>query len=461
MHSSPRPPNIILINCDDLGYGDLGCYGSTCHHTPAIDQLAREGMRFTHFSMAASVCTPSRGAMLTGCYPSRIGLAAFDWDAPVLLPGASTGLNPDEETIASLLQQQGYATKLVGKWHLGDQPEFLPTKHGFDEYFGLPYSNDMGVQPYPGWRGAKYPPLPVMRDSGVIEEQPDQSQLTARYVDECRDFIRRKADQPFFLYFAHMYVHVPLYVPEAFLDRSQNGRYGAAVECIDWATAELMKELKALGLDDNTLVIFTSDNGSLGDGIASNGELRGSKYSPWEGGFRVPCIMRWPGKIADGATYDGLANAMDFLPTLASIAGANRQREKPIDGHDLSETILRQAPTPREDFAYYKGDTLVALRSGDWKLHVHHDDGPVSQLYHLRDDPGETNDVVAKHPNIVEALQRQVEDYRTRLGDRATSSIGSECREPGRVNEPCELTIFDPSHPYFAPEYDLPNTNDC
>jgi len=457
---SERPPNIILINCDDLGYGDVGCYGSTIHRTPAIDQLAREGMRFTHFSMAASVCTPSRAAMLTGCYPPRVGLANFDWDAPVLLPGASTGLNPDEESIATLLKKQGYATKLVGKWHLGDQPEFFPSKHGFDEYFGLPYSNDMGVQPYPGWRGAKYPPLPVMDGEKVVEEQPDQAHLTARYVDDCKDFMRRKAGEPIFLYFSHMYVHVPLYVPDEFLERSQNGRYGAAVECIDWATAELMNELQALGLDENTLVIFTSDNGGHGDGVASNGELRGAKHSPWEGGFRVPLIMRWPGKIPAASMCPGLANAMDFLPTLATIADAERQTERPIDGHDLSDTLFRKADSPREDLAYYFYDRLVAVRSGDWKLHVWRDGEAIVELYHLRNDEGETTDVAATNPEVVEALQRKAQDYRERLGDRATGTVGCECREPGRVTEPCELTTFDPTHPYFATEYDLPNTTD-
>lgn len=456
--TSKRPPNIILINCDDLGYGDLACYGSTKHRTPAIDQLAREGMRFTHFSMAASVCTPSRAAMLTGCYPPRVGLAWFDWDAPVLLPGASTGLSTEEETIPKLLKKQGYSTKLVGKWHLGDQPEFFPTRHGFDEYYGLPYSNDMGVQPYPGWRGAKYPPLPVMQGDQVIEQQPDQAQLTARYVEECKDFIRRKAEQPFFLYFSHMYVHVPLYVPEDFLARSQNGRYGAAVECIDWATAELMNELKRLGLDENTLVIFTSDNGGHGDGIASNGHLRGAKHSPWEGGFRVPCIIRWPGKIPAGVTCPDLANSMDLLPTLAKIAGAEPQTERPIDGHDISGVLFENSSSSREEFAYYFYNRLVALRSGDWKLHVWRDGQPVCELYHLREDEGEARNVAEAHPDVVKTLQHKVEIYRKALGDGAP---GNECREPGRVGEARELTSFDPTHPYFAPEYDLPNTNDC
>lgn len=458
--SAPHTPNIILINCDDLGYGDLGCYGSTLNRTPAIDQLAREGMRFTHFSMASSVCTPSRGAMLTGCYPPRIGFAHFEDDAPVLLPGHATGLSEQEETLAAVLKRQGYATKLVGKWHLGDQPEFFPTRRGFDEYFGLPYSNDMGRQPYPGWRGASYPPLPLMKQDAVVEEQPDQAQLTARYVDECLEFIRKNAEQPFFLYFAHMYVHVPLYVPEDFLARSQNGRYGAAVECIDWAMDQLVRELARLGLDDNTLIIFTSDNGSLGNGGASNGELRGTKYSPWEGGWRVPCIMRWPGKIPVNSTCPGLLNAMDFLPTIAAITGAELQQELPIDGLDFSTALFNGEATPREDFAYYIGGRLVALRSGDWKLHVCHD-APVAQLYHLREDPGETTDVASAHPDVVQTLQRKVNAVRASLGDDVTGVVGADCREPGRVAEPCPLSVYDPSHPYFAPEYDLPNTNVC
>ncbi|MCA1810294.1 MAG: sulfatase-like hydrolase/transferase, partial [Lentisphaerae bacterium] len=301
-------PNIVLINCDDLGYGDLGCYGSTMHDTPALDRMAREGVRFTDFYMPAAVCSPSRGAMMTGCYPPRIGFGWFDnrW---VLLPGHAVGLNPREITFAKLLQQAGYTTKLVGKWHCGDQPPFLPTRHGFDEYFGLPYSNDMGM----GVRAndpPTRPPLPLMRNEDVVQEQPDQASLTERYVQESVEFLRANRHRPFFLYLAHMYVHTPLFVPEVFMRQSRNRRYGAAVASIDWAAGALLHELERLGLDKNTLVIFTSDNGSTR--LNSNGGLRGWKGTTWEGGLRVPCIMRWPEKIPAGGECRALTTAMDF-----------------------------------------------------------------------------------------------------------------------------------------------------
>ena len=254
-------PNIILINCDDLGYGDLGCYGSQINQSPYLDQMAAEGIRFTDFYMASPVCSPSRGAMLTGCYPPRIGFAEFDGNW-VLFPGDALGLNPEENTIASLLKKQEYATKIVGKWHCGDQKEFLPTRHGFDSYYGIPYSNDMGIQS----EKDTHPPLPLLLDEQVIQAQPDQASVTERYVEESVRFIRTNREQPFFLYFAHMYVHLPIYPPDRFIRESNNGRYGAAVQAIDWSVGVLLHELKQLGLDQNTLVIFTSDNGSRARG---------------------------------------------------------------------------------------------------------------------------------------------------------------------------------------------------
>jgi len=282
-------PNIILINCDDLGYGDLGCYGSPINTTPHLDQMATEGVRLTDFYMAAPLCSPSRGAMMTGCYPCRIGFGSFDGRA-VLFPGMAVGLDPSERTVARILKDQGYATMLVGKWHCGDQPEFLPTRHGFDHYFGIPYSNDMGRQRTfdPG----RWPPLPLMRDEQVIQAQFEQESLTERYADEAVQFLRNNAEKPFFLYLAHMHVHRPVLVSPRFAGHA-NGRYGGAVEAIDWVTGVLMYELRQLGLDENTLVVFTSDNGSRGDLGGSNAPLRGRKGQTWEGGQRVCCIARW------------------------------------------------------------------------------------------------------------------------------------------------------------------------
>ena len=335
-------PNIILINCDDLGYGDIGCYGSELNRTPFLDRMAAEGIRFTDFYMASSICTPSRGAMMTGCYPPRIGFGSFDGRG-VLWPGQAYGLGPQEVTIAQLLKQAGYATKLVGKWHCGDQKEFLPTRFGFDSYYGLPFSNDMARIDM-GRPGEQYdnPPLPLVRDEEVIQEQPDQRALTERYVEESVRFIRENRDRPFFLYFAHMYVHRPRYVPKHSLSESQNGAYGAAVEQIDWSAGVLFDELKRLGLDEDTLVIFTSDNGASitnMDKGGSNGPLRGGKGTTWEGGQRLPCIMRWPERIPAGAVCTEIATAMDFLSDVrrprrhsdSTRQDCRRQRYKTVD----------------------------------------------------------------------------------------------------------------------------------
>ena len=302
--------------------------------------MAAEGMRFTDFYMASPLCSPSRGAMMTGCYPRRIGFGTFE-GLGVLFPGQGVGLNPDEITIAEILKGQGYATKIVGKWHCGDQPEFLPTRHGFDSYYGLPYSNDMGIQASNLFR--PMPPLPLLRDEEVIEEQPDQASLTERYVEESVRFIREHRDRPFFLYFAHMHVHLPHYVAWRFLKTAINGPYGAAVECIDWSVGVLMHELKRLGLDERTLVIFTSDNGSRGDRGGSNQPLKGGKFNTWEGGLRVPCIMRWPGTIPAGTVSSEIVTSMDFLPTLARLAGAEPPADRIIDGKDVAALMTGEA----------------------------------------------------------------------------------------------------------------------
>lgn len=475
-------PNVVLINCDDLGYGDLGCYGSPLNKTPALDRLADEGLRFDSFYMASPVCSPSRGALLTGCYPPRFGFGQFD-GMSVLFPGQRVGLPPSEISLGRLLSSAGYRTQMIGKWHCGDQPEFLPTNHGFDHYFGLPYSNDMGRQvpgalPFdPG-----YPPLPLLLDDDVIEQQPDQASLTGRYVAEAVRFMRDAADAPFFLYLAHMYVHLPIYVPERFARQSANGAYGAAVEAIDWATAVILRELDLLGLADDTIVIFTSDNGSLAQDGGSNLPLRGAKGTTWEGGLRVPCIVRWPGRIAPGRVSDEIATSMDLFPTLAALCGAELPSDRTIDGRDISDLWFDPAATsPHEAFFYYWQNDLEAVRAGQWKLRfwdrrpITGDDyarafeegrrtdpadfrTPVRELYDLVVDPGETTDVYASaDPAVIAELDRHAEWARTSLGDASTGRVGNDVRPIGRVDHARPLTTFDPDHPYYMAEYDLPH----
>ncbi len=441
-------PNIILINCDDLGYGDLGCFGSERNDTPCLDNLAGEGVRFSDFYMASPVCSASRAGMLTGCYSQRIGFA----DCQVLFPGQAQGLNPGEITIATQLKRVGYDTKIVGKWHCGDQKEFLPTNHGFDEYFGIPFSNDMGRQA----GRPQSPPLPLLRNDEVIQQQPDQRGITERYVDESLQFMRRERKNPFFLYLAHMYVHVPLFIPKQFLDLSRNGAYGGAVACIDWAMGMIEAELSRLGIKNETLIIFTSDNGSRArDEGGSNAPLRGHKAETWEGGQRVPCIIRWPGRIAAGSTCDGIATSMDLFATLSEIAGIPLPADRRLDSISLVETLLEGAPTRRRVFAYYRGPNLEALRKGDWKLHYFRDDEPLSELYNLREDVSESHNVYEKHPEIVAEIDLEAEKFRQAFGDRRLDRVGTEIREAGVCKNPEPLTVYDENHPYMIASYDL------
>ncbi len=443
-------PNIILINCDDLGYGDLGCYGSKVNVTPAIDRMASEGMRLTDFYMASPVCTPSRGGMLTGCYPPRIGFGEFDgqW---VLFPGQGIGLHPDEITIATLLKTSGYRTMLIGKWHCGDQRDFLPTRHGFDQYYGLPYSNDMGRQ---AGRPDTMPPLPLLRDEEVLEEQPDQRSLTERYVEQAVRFLRDRRKDPFFLYFAHMHVHLPHYAPERFERESRNGEYGAAVACVDWATGVLLDELKQLGLDEDTLVIFTSDNGSRGDRGGSNAPLRGTKGTTWEGGQRVPCIFRWPGRIPAGSVENGIVSSLDFYPTFAHLGHADLPADRITDGLDLLPMLTERAPSPRTSFYYYMRNSLEAVREGKWKLHVQKDRAGMTALYDLEQDMGETTDLSGDHRDVVSRLEVLLAACREDLGDDTQGVTGRNIRPAGRVDHPEPLTHYDPEHPYIMAMYD-------
>jgi len=463
-------PNIVLINCDDLGYGDLGCYGSKKNDTLAIDKLAKEGMKFTDFYAASPVCSPSRGALMTGCYPPRIGFGAFNGEW-VLFPGDDVGLNPDEKSLASILKDAGYSTMHVGKWHCGDQPEFLPTRHGFDDYYGLPYSNDMA----PMEARPTMPPLPLISGEEVIQEQPDQCSLTERYVEKSLEFIKKNKDKPFFLYFAHMHVHLPLYAPAHFIKASRNGDYGACVAAIDWATAALVYALKKYGVYENTLIIFTSDNGSRNDFGESNGPVRGTKATTWEGGQRVPFIVHWKSRILPGVSNE-IVSAIDLYPTLAKIAGAKMPTDRKIDGVDVSDLLLGKTDkSPRDTFFYYMCNNLEAVRVGDWKLHISRRPGAgkpsihegtglslppinnnieVKELYNLREDIGETNNVYDIHPEVVARLMEKIEACREDLGDAFTGTKPKNVREIGRVENAKPLTFYDENHPYIIALYD-------
>lgn len=452
-----KRPNILLINCDDLGFGDLGCYGSSRNRTPALDRLADEGVRFTDFYMVSAVCTPSRAGMMTGCYPQRIGMNR------VLFPADNEGLHPKEATMASMLKKQNYATGLVGKWHLGDQPDFLPTRFGFDRYFGLPYSNDMGRQT---GDSVEKTPLPLMDGDRVVEAQPEQAGLTARYVDWAKDFIResKEAGQPFFLYFAHMYVHLPLYVPDRFLRESSNGHYGAAVACIDWAWQQLDTYLDALGLQDDTIVLFTSDNGSRGGGDGgSNEPLRGGKFTTWEGGFRLPLIARWHGKFPAGATCSGMLASMDLLPTMAAWSGTEPEYPRgPIDGESFAHLFeAPEASGGRETFAYFSEGNLAALRVGPWKRHYSRRTGwkqpfeKVDELYNLELDVGEQSNQFETESEKVMQMDALAEALRSQLGDIVTDTVGRDVRSCGLCEHPEPLLRVGHDCPLIVAEYDL------
>lgn len=450
-------PNIILINADDLGYGDLGCYGSTLNQTPHLNRLAAEGLRLTDFYQASPICSPSRGAMMTGCYPPRIGFHDFGGHS-VLFPGQPYGLDPSEITIARLLKNTGYATACVGKWHCGDQPSFLPCQHGFDSYFGLPYSNDMGRQSRANGKVSPYPPLPLMRNGEVIQQQPDQDALTERYVAESQAFIRAQAGHPFFLYLAHFHVHLPHYVSAPFLKQSRNGPYGAAVAAIDWSVGAIRQTLSELGIAENTLILFTSDNGSRARGEGgSNGPLRGHKTQTWEGGMRLPAILHWPAGITAGQVRSDVCSSLDLLPTFCHLAGTHPPTDRVIDGRNIA-ALLHGEDLPEQPFFYYVQHRLEAVRCGRWKRHVYKGDQPHDALYDLEQDPGETTNVAQHQPQVVAELDSLLAACRRDLGDSVTTTSGNGCRSLGEVNNPQPLTCYDPAHPYIVALYDLPES---
>ena len=447
-------PNIIIILTDDQGYGDLASYGNTALRTPNTDRMAAEGMRFTDFYMAAGVCTPSRAALLTGSYPKRIGLGHR-----VIFPYSTTGLNPDEITIADLLKERGYATGIFGKWHLGHHPPFLPTRQGFDYYFGIPYSNDMAHLIYRHADEFLVGPLPLIRNEEVIETDPDQRYLTHRCTEEAINFITAHRDEPFFVYLPHAMPHVPIASSYFFEGKSEYGLYGDVIEEIDWSVGRILEHLETLGLDNNTIVVFTSDNGAQvweGEGgwvwtadrigkptmadinyqSGTNRPLRGSKNSTWEGGMRVPFIVRWPAKIPAGRVSGELTTAMDLLPTIARITGAKLPDDRIIDGHDIWPILSgdENAKSPYEAFYYYRDDRLQAVRSGKWKLHVFRPETGTTQiLYDLEADVGETSDVSGKYPEVVSRLEALAEKAREDMGDAATGRSGNNLRSVGEL----------------------------
>jgi len=454
-----RLPNFVVIFTDDQGYADVGCFGAKGFETPNIDRMAEEGIRFTSFYVSQAVCSASRVSLLTACYPNRVSIFG------ALNPQAKVGLHSDEETIAEVLKKKGYAAGTFGKWHLGNHREFLPLQHGFDEYLGLPYSNDMWPIGYDGklapkeHNKAKHPFLPLMDGNDKVAELrtiEDQNMLTTRYTERAVQFIEKNKDRPFFLYVPHSMPHVPLGVSEKFRGKSQQGMYGDVMMEIDWSVGEILKTLERFGLDQNTMVVFTTDNGpwmNFGNHAGSALPLREGKGTSWEGGVRVPCIMRWPGHIPPGIVCDKIATTMDLLPTFAAISEAPLPEHK-IDGINILPLLKEKSEAnPRNHLFYYYGRQLQCVREGKWKLHFPHGyrsyqgvtpgmdglNGPYArgetgiELYDLENDVSEKHDVADKYPEVVKRLQALGEKAREELGDG--KRIGKGVRPPGRLKD--------------------------
>lgn len=454
---SANRPNIVLVFTDDLGYADVGCYGAKGFETPILDHMASQGMRFTDFYVSQAVCSASRASLLTGCYSERVSIQG------ALGPWAEIGLNPEEETIARMLKRQGYATAIFGKWHLGHHKEFLPLSHGFDEYFGLPYSNDMWPFGYDGKppadrRKAGYPSLPLIdgyEKVGEIRNLQDQASLTTRYTERAVRFIEKNKNRPFFLYLPHSMPHTPIAASTKFRGKSERGLYGDVIMEIDWSVGEIVKTLRTHGLESDTLMIFTSDNGpwlNFGDYGGSALPLREGKGTMFEGGCRVPCIMQWPGHIPAGIECHETAATIDILPTIAAVTGAPLP-QKPIDGVNILPLLEGEANAkPRDHYFFYYDRQLRAVRRGEWKLFFPHTSrsylgvkpgkdgqpGPYAQvnvgleLYDLKNDLSETRNVAERHPEIVTELQQLAETAREELGDALTGRKGKGVRLPGR-----------------------------
>jgi len=451
--AEPRP-NIVVILCDNLGNGDIGCfYPATKHRTPNLDRMAAEGRKFTSFYSASGVCTPSRAALMTGCYPRRVGLHISAIGHAVLQPVATRGINPKEETLAELLKRAGYVTTCIGKWHLGDQTAFLPTRNGFDSYFGIPYSEDMLARPDRDW-----PELPLLRNEKVIEAPVDAQHLTRRLTEEAVKVISANKKRTFFLYFpeAAPGSRQVCYPGPAFRGKSANGLYGDAIEELDWSAGEVLKALKQHGLDEKTIVVWTTDNGAVNRNPpqGSNAPYKGMGYSTTEGGQRMPCIVRWPGKVPAGTVCDELCSMMDLLPTLTKLAKAPQPKAK-IDGHDIAPLLFgtKGAKSSYDDigFFYYQVTQLQAVRAGPWKLYLPLNSklahGPTKKkpqpqslaLYDVRNDVSEQREVSAQHPDVVARLTAMAEKARTELGDGDRKGTGQ--RDAGHAENPKPLLL--------------------
>jgi arylsulfatase A-like enzyme len=446
----PRPPNILILLTDDQGYNDLSSYGSPTIRTPRLDALAAAGMRFTDFYSAAPVCTPSRAALLTGCYPQRNSMSRFPAEPDLHRPGdkdvlyarSRYGLHPDEITLPELLKPQGYATACIGKWHLGDRPPFLPTRQGFDHYLGIPYSNDMR-------------PSVLLSDETPVENPVDQPTLTKRYTEEAVKFITESKDKPFFLYLAYAMPHVPLHASDDFKGKSPRGPFGDAIEEIDHSAGTIVDTLKALNLTNDTLVIFTSDNGPWlikGEAGGSAFPLRAGKRTTYEGGMRVPCIMSWPSRIPAGTTCRQLAATIDLFPTLAALAGAPLPTDRTLDGKDIRPLLFNEpgAKSPHDYYLYYNGPELNAIRSGPWKLKFQTTlideygygqlDNPTTPippaLYNLDTDLAEQKNLYADHPEVVARLTQLADAARQDLGDARQNLPPKNPRPVGHLPTP-------------------------
>ena len=460
-------PNIVIILTDDQGYADVGCFGAKGFTTPHLDQLARDGRRFTNFHVAQPVCSASRAGLLTGCYPNRIGIHG------ALGPRVRHGIGAAEMTLAQLVKQRGYATGMVGKWHLGHLPPFLPTRHGFDEWFGLPYSNDMWPLNHPEAKSGGYPPLPMYENENIVipsVTHADQCQLTTWYTEHAVKFIEKNKAQPFFLYVAHNMPHVPLHVSDKYKGKSERGLYGDVIGEIDWSVGQILAALQRNGLEQNTWVIFTSDNGPwlcYGDHAGSAYPLREGKGTNWEGGTRTPCIMRWPGKIPSGVDCKEMLMTIDLFPTIAKLIGAEAPPHT-LDGLDVWPLIAGAsgAQNPHNAYwFYYEVNQLQAITTGDgrWKLQLPHtfrtlggrpgghDGKPVpyeqrklekAELYDLTSDISEAADVAAQHPEIVQHLRTEAEKARAELGDALTKRTGKGIR-PAPIVPPDKSTALN------------------